>query len=567
VGPRALREFCQALGFTRGEIWLIAPKRGTLHLFCTYGQDYSAPAWRLSVRECPFTMMLLRRRQGVYHPNVAPDEASRSRWAPWKKVGAVFGSPLRARGRTIGTLMADRLGHPFDMSATDLELASALATLISEVIDSSLERQTKARRHREVMLLNRVGRAIDAEERLRALLPRVARIVREGSECHGVVLKLHDQAAHEMEVVAASGPGARRLLGRRLRSRSGRRVLGMGARVMLSRKPVLIGDVREVPGATPWWPGTRTVLVLPIRRKEQVLGSLRLEAMQPHAFDDGDVRLMWILGEQIGHAIHRARLLEAMARKQANLRAISESLEAMIEQDRRRIARELHDELAQSMTAAKMNLGLLRDLAVNGVPEVGRLLSETAGLLDRTIAETRRISMDLRPAMLDELGLLPALRWYTGDFARRTGIQVALRARGAESRTRREIETLLYRFVQEALTNVARHARARRVQVQLTGVSGRVKAVVADDGVGINMRRGGPPPRGLGLLGMRERIERIGGSLTIDSSRGSGTRLTVSIPVTDTPVARTGLEPRAAADRPRDGGAGTMGGGLKEAQT
>ncbi len=512
-------------------------------LLCAYGQEYSAPPCRLSARDCPFVMTLLRRRQGVYHPNVAPDEASRALWAPWKTVSSVFGSPLRARGRAIGALMADRHGRRFDMSAVELEMASVLATLVSEVIDSSIEGQTKAKRQRQVMLVNRVGRAITAEERLRVLLPRLARIIRKGSGCDGVILKRRDEATQEIEVVAASGPGARRFLGRRFQTRGGRRALGIGAQVVLSFKPVLIGDAREVPRATTSWPGARSLLVIPIRSKERVLGLLRLEALAPHAFDDGDVRIFSIVGEQIGHAIRRARLLEAMARKQADLRAISESLEAVLEQDRRRIARELHDELAQSMTAAKMNLGLLQDLTPSGAPEARRLLRETATLLDRTIAETRRISMDLRPAMLDDLGLLPALRWYTGDFARRTGIEVALRARGAESRTRPEIETLLYRFVQEALTNVVRHARARRVHVSLTGAHGEVKALVADDGAG--MPAGGPAPGGLGLLGMRERIERIGGHLEIESRRGSGTRLTVSIPVTD------GAGPRAGPEPPR----------------
>jgi len=219
--------------------------------------------------------------------------------------------------------------------------------------------------------------------------------------------------------------------------------------------------------------------------------------------------------------------------RQADLTTVSADLERALEEDRRRIARELHDELAQSMTAAKINLGLLEDLTADGAEEVCRTIRETSALIDRSIVETRRISMDLRPAMLDDLGLLPALRWYASTFSRRTGVRVFIRSRGNERRLGHVLETLLYRFVQEALTNVARHAGARRVQVDLSGGGGRLRAVVADDGIGMpgagRRRRGGQ-----GLLGMRERIERAGGQFRIESRRGLGTRLVAELPLDKT---------------------------------
>ena len=130
--------------------------------------------------------------------------------------------------------------------------------------------------------------------------------------------------------------------------------------------------------------------------------------------------------------------------------------------------------------------------------------------------------------MLDELGLVPALRWYAGSLARRTGIPVEIQANGVGGPARGEFKTLLFRFFQEALTNVVRHARARRVRIGLTGVNGTIKAVVLDDGIG--MKQNGERPEGLGLLGMRERIERAGGRLTITSRPGRGTRLEVRLP-------------------------------------
>ena len=436
----------------------------------------------------------------------------------------------------IGTLCADRHGEPFDMSPGEIEMGTVLSALLADVIDGSVERQATAKRHRQMILLSRVSQAISVEEKLSALLSRLARIVRARTGCLGVVIRLHDERARGLRVVAAAGPGGRALLGQICPTSRGRGSLSPGVLSFLADRAIVLNRASPLPPTESYWPDVRSALLIPIRIRKRGSGVLRLEATRRFTFDDGDVKVFCVLGEQIGYAVRRALVLDALRKKQSELRAVSESLEASLEADRRRIARELHDELAQSMTAAKLNLGMLQDVTGASGPDGRRLIHETAALLDRTIAETRRISMDLRPAMLDELGLLPALRWYAGVFAGRTGIRVALRARGAEARMRRELETLLYRFVQEALTNVVRHARARRVQIRLTGAGGRMRAEVWDDGVG--MTPGGPRRNGLGLLGMRERVERAGGSLRIQSKPGFGTRLEAEIPILPAAVVR-----------------------------
>ncbi|HEX9427306.1 MAG TPA: GAF domain-containing protein [Candidatus Polarisedimenticolia bacterium] len=530
LGPRILREFTLALGFTRTEIWLVGPERGRMRMLCSHGQWYDPPVKRVNVKDCAFTMRLLRSRRGIHLTDACRSRAELAKWAPWEVVTSVFGAPLRARGRVIGTLLADRHGQRFDMSAADLELATVLATLLAEVIDSSFDRQARAKAHRQMRLLNRASRLIGTTERLEILLPRLARLIRQRACYHAVLVGLHDPGRREIEIVAAAAPDARRVRGLRLPAGRGAGQRCLAGRVLMQCKPIRIEDARELASVPSPWPlETRSLLVLPIRVSELPIGVLQLESVEPFAFDQSDVRVFSVLCEQIGHAVRRARVLATLQRKQAELRAVSENLEQALEGDRRRIARELHDELAQSMTAAKLNLSLLRDLVSTSRGSVRRLIGDIEAILDTTIGETRRISMDLRPAMLDELGLLPALRWYVGNFASRTGIHVALRARGAEVRMRREIETLLYRFVQEALTNVARHARARRVQINLLSARGQMKAVVSDNGVGIGER--GNRTTGLGLLGMRERIERIGGELRIDSRQGGGTRLEASIPI------------------------------------
>ncbi len=529
IGPRVLGELCEALGLTRAEIWLMGPEPRKMRLLCTFGQRYTLSPRAATVRECPFTMTLLRHRQAIHDPDVCRDRATLSQWAPWRVVTSVFGAPLRARGRVIGTLIADRHGKRFEMSVAELDLGSVLAALTAEVIAAAIGRQEKAKRHRQMLLLNRASRLISVKDREPVLLSRLALLIRSQTGCLGVVIRLYDEKFRALRVVAAAGPGGRRLLGQLCPMRRGRGSLAPGVLSFMTDRPIVVNRAKALASGETYWPDVHSALLIPIRIRRQGIGVLRLEATRRFTFDDGDAKVITLLAEQIGHAIERARVLDALRRKQADLTAVWARQERILEEDRRRISRELHDELGQSVTAARINLGLLQDLIPGGRPDVRRVIDDTAAILERTIAEARRISMDLRPAMLDELGLLPALRWYTGIVTSRTGLRVTLRARGAEGRIRREVETLLYRFVQEALTNVVRHARARRVQIVLTGADGRMRAIVSDDGVG--MRLNGSAPKGLGLLGMRERLERIGGSLRIASTPAGGTRLEVSVPV------------------------------------
>ncbi|OLE65606.1 MAG: hypothetical protein AUG03_03905 [Acidobacteria bacterium 13_1_20CM_2_68_14] len=528
IASRVLREFAGTMGFRRAEIWLL-DRLKRLRRLSGYGRVPAASdAQGVSLQDCPFGRSVVRRRQAVLRA-VAPPGAPRRRMCHvgWRGQTSMFGAPLRGPDGPIGLLFADRGGRPFDMSATDLEVATALAGLITEVVKGALAREGETRRRNGLLLLNQVGRAISTEESLPILLPRLARNVREGSKVLGVVVALYDERASDFEVAAIAGPLGKYYQGFRFPAKQHRSCLS--PRVLRSGRALRLDDLRATPEVCAYWPETQSVLVIPIRSKGKTLGTLRLEDAEPRAFDEEDIRLCSTLADQIGHAIRRARVIEALSRKQADLRAVSESLEKRLEEDRRRIARELHDELAQSMTAAKINLGLLRTLTRGAAPGVRRAILETEAVVRSTIEDTRRIAMDLRPSMLDELGLVPALRWYADTFSRRTGVGVDVQANGGGGPAQKDVNTLLFRFFQEALTNVARHARARHVRIGLSGFNGSLRAVVADDGIG--MRQGGPPDQGLGLLGMRERIERVGGVLSIKSRPGRGTRLVADIPV------------------------------------
>ena len=195
--------------------------------------------------------------------------------------------------------------------------------------------------------------------------------------------------------------------------------------------------------------------------------------------------------------------------------------------------RELHDELGQSLTVLTMDVAWLeRSLEPEGrVPEpVGDRLRKMRGTLDAMIGSVRRISAELRPAMLDQLGLPATVDWHATEFSERTGIACSVRSQVGEGPLPGPVTTALYRILQECLTNVARHAKASMVEITLERVDGDVALSVRDDGRGILEEAIGSP-RSLGLLGMQERCRAVGGALSILRRPDQGTLIQVRIPV------------------------------------
>jgi signal transduction histidine kinase len=196
------------------------------------------------------------------------------------------------------------------------------------------------------------------------------------------------------------------------------------------------------------------------------------------------------------------------------------------ELERRRLARELHDETGQALTSILLGLKTLEETL-----EGDDSRTATANLRELVVAtlqDVRRLAVELRPSVLDDFGLEAALENLTSSFAEQTGITVDFGPALGERRLPSEVETALYRIVQESLTNVVKHARARRVSISLTRMEGSVKAVIEDDGQGFDSAS---PDGGHGLIGMRERLALLGGHLRIESSEGAGTTIAADVPV------------------------------------
>jgi two-component system, NarL family, sensor kinase len=221
-------------------------------------------------------------------------------------------------------------------------------------------------------------------------------------------------------------------------------------------------------------------------------------------------------------------LLARLEESERRFRRISRGVLKMQEEERGRLSRDLHDGVGQLLTALKIQLELLAKEAERTSPELAPRLLAACEVAERGLHDVRRLSRVLRPAMLDELGIVPTLKWLTRTFQEQTGIAVRFACDGEERRLDPDVETLLYRLVQEALTNAAKHAGAPAASVRLILESDRVVLRVEDEGAGFD-----PAPfladdgdeRGFGLRSMRDRVAFLGGRFEVRSAAGVGTSI------------------------------------------
>jgi len=232
----------------------------------------------------------------------------------------------------------------------------------------------------------------------------------------------------------------------------------------------------------------------------------------------------------------RKNAQDALQAQKEELRRLSAQVLEAREEEKTRIARELHDELGQLLTALKMDLAWLRERLLPGDADAAQRAERMRRVLDQTVGSTRRISADLRPLMLDDLGLAEAANWLVGDFASRSGVQCEIRmtGNGGLEGIDRSVATAIYRALQESLTNIARHAGARQAWVRVGADNGEIFFEVEDDGRGIapaDLAK----TRSLGLKGMRERVDYLGGSIEVARAPRGGTRVSVRLPARQTP--------------------------------
>jgi len=266
----------------------------------------------------------------------------------------------------------------------------------------------------------------------------------------------------------------------------------------------------------------------PLKMEGEVIGVYHLGKHGKRSFSSYDLALLEVIGNFVGSCLSNAYFLIDLRHKEADLRRALHRAVELQEEERKRLARELHDEIGQALTSILLRLKTLQE--EEDAKVMNDRLNELRFLTAQTIEELRRLAMDLRPSALDSLGIVPALRWYTQQCAERTGLDIRFLGPEQYERLSPETELTLYRVAQEGLTNAIRHGRARKIVVFLERDLNldSVRLTITDDGTGFNAAA---LDRGLGLVGIRERVELLGGEFNIETTPGTGTQLWIEIPL------------------------------------
>jgi PAS domain S-box-containing protein len=267
--------------------------------------------------------------------------------------------------------------------------------------------------------------------------------------------------------------------------------------------------------------------------KGRGVGFFGFDLPKTRRFNSYEIHLLGSLGNFLGGTIENARLMKTVRQHREDLRLLTEKLFQSQEEERRRIARELHDETGQSLTAVKLGLDRLEENHALGDQHLQDEIGDIRKMISRTSAEIRRLSYNLHPTLLVDLGLEPALNRYFTEMENHTGLDIDFSMVGFNERLAPDAETVFYRFSQETLTNTLRHASAKSFRLSIIKSYPRIIFHAQDDGIGFDAKIVGKDKPSLGLLGMRERVSLLGGSFQLKSRPGEGTRIRIEIPISE----------------------------------
>ncbi|HET9182509.1 MAG TPA: GAF domain-containing sensor histidine kinase [Candidatus Angelobacter sp.] len=283
---------------------------------------------------------------------------------------------------------------------------------------------------------------------------------------------------------------------------------------------------------------------VPLKAEGENTGVLAIGFPKPYEWLPTERELMRAIADRAALAIERARMTEALRDREQRIAELSAHLLRVQEEERKRISRELHDETGQALMVIRLYLGMMEQVA-NGRNVRGKI-KETVEVVDRTIEGIRRIIGKLSPLVLQELGLVAAIRKEAKDMAKTTGVKTRVLMAEDVGRLAPGTEQAIYRVVQEALHNVAKHAQAKNVTIQVVREGQKVSVQVEDDGVGIQAARGNPRSGSFGLAGIKERIAMLGGVSRVISTKGKGTRIEITVPAGESPEMERPLMQAAA---------------------
>lgn len=461
---------------------------------------------------------------------------------PWREqairhgIHAVVSLPLVDQAEILGVLNAYSTEAGF-FSRERVQLLQLAANFIAVVLTRTRSFQQAQQRLEQLAAIHRASQQLQYLEKPERLAKNIIAIMEEMIEFeYGAVLLL-DEAASRLVPFAVSTPGQGNLLAAEEREHilpdhPGAKA-GITGWVARYGQSVCSGNVKTDPRYFGMRGNINSELCVPLFAADKVIGVVNVETSRPMAYTPDHQYLLETIAAQISVAVQNSRLFSEVQNGNLRLKTLSNKLVVAQETERRYLARELHDEIGQVLTAVKINLQTIQRLPPDGA--IGSTLEESIEIVGQALQQVRDLSLDLRPSLLDDLGLIATLRWYLARQSQRAGFQVTFSAEPEEFRLPAELETVCFRVVQEAVNNVARHASAKTVEVMVVRKPGHLQLCVCDDGIGFDVKavldaaaRGGS----LGMLSMQERVYLLEGRLDIRSNPGFGTQINIEFPLT-----------------------------------
>jgi PAS domain S-box-containing protein len=410
------------------------------------------------------------------------------------------------------------------------ERVTQVVTVIRDITERKRAEEALREQAERLRILHEIDSAILAAHSLEEIAEATLHHIRQLVPCQRASIVLSDLESSEGTILAAHGRG--------------QAMLGEGNRFPLhtpwddeigQREIYVVENLLGFPQQTVQAlqdEGLCSCACVPLISQDELIGSLNLWTESPGSLALEQTDIAWEVADSLAIAIQHTQLLESVKQQGEHLRALTARLAETEENERRQMARELHDQVGQNLTALGINLNLVRTHMPEETPVLARSrLDDSLALVEETVDRTRDVMANLRPPMLDDYGLVATLHWYSERFASWTGVSVIVHGKEPVPRLDTLAENALFRIAQEALTNVCKHAQATQVTVTVTADDEAVSLVVADDGVGFDPAQLTTLDgrRGWGLVIMTERAEAVGGSCRIESRPQHGTRVIVEV--------------------------------------
>lgn len=448
----------------------------------------------------------------IQNLRVAAEQMVRGNWE----------TPIAVRRRDeIGAL-----ANTFEMMRTHLQRKIAETLALNRDLDNRVQART-----RELKALNAVSsvvtQALQIDDFLKQTLGHVLQVV--GADAGTIFLLSQDMRELEPHCcLGASEEAARAIMRLHVDDSACGGVIEKG-------QPVVVSDLAHYTagaGRSLYQEGLRSLVHVPLISRGNALGTLCIGTRMPREFGPREVELLIALANQIAVGVENARLYDELARREQLRGDLLDKAITAQEEERKRIARDLHDDTSQALSALIYSVEAAEAKCTEA--SIRQALAHMRNVLTQTLDGVHKLIHDLRPSMLDHLGLFVALRWYAETHLQPAGIRLRIDECGTLRRPPAKIETALFRVGQEAINNVARHSGARNVRMKFEQRNGNLNIEIQDDGIGFDLSQveySAERQRGLGLAGMQERVGLLGGHIQILSNPGHGTQILIDVPM------------------------------------